>query len=173
MKNLKNKSFFIFCSLLLLSLTGNAQVTKKATTLPNQTLDSKKAIYLNTIDPAVTSIEFKTIKRNTGDILRITGKVKNIGGKNYTSNANQQLIQLWEINSTADKKMVKTLPFTNLNSNQEISIVHERPAFKNSNEFPPDYEVIITYDPDIFIDNNKNNDDANAKNNSLRKNPKS
>ncbi|MFZ1751598.1 MAG: hypothetical protein WAU01_15475 [Saprospiraceae bacterium] len=153
--------------------TLSAQTLSKIKSPPADAIESKKAVYLNTIDPATTSITFKIIKLSTGDRLQIIGIVKNIGGKNFRSNSNQQHIQLWENYASDNKKMVKQIPFTNLNSNEDIKIIYERAAFKPGNEFPPDYQVFIVYDPDIFIDNNLNNDDANLNNNSIIKNPKS
>lgn len=32
-------------------------------------------------------------------------------------------------------------------------------------EFPPTYTLLISYDPDIYLDANKNNDDCNRNNN--------
>lgn len=150
-----------------------AQISSGIKPLPNKAVETQKAIYLNTIDPAVMDISFKTVKRSTGDILRVTGTIKNKGGKHYTSGANQQNIQMWESYSSVNRKMVKQLRFNQLNSNSELQIIYERPAFKNSKEFPPDYMVFIEYDPDIRADNNTNNDDAVLSNNSMTKNPKS
>jgi hypothetical protein len=162
----------LFMNVILVSALS-AQIKSKIRNTTADPIESNKAIYLNTIDPATTSIIFKIIKLRTGDRLQIIGVVKNIGGKNFRSNSNQQNIQLWENYSSENKKMVKQIPFTNLNSNEETKIIYERAAFKPGNEFPPDYQIFIVYDPDIFIDNNINNDDANLNNNSLTKNPKS
>lgn len=127
---------------------------------------------LNVIDPAVTDIAFTLIKQNSGDKLRITVKIKNLGLKAYESGNNQQNVQLWEEYSSTNRKMVKVFPFQNINGEVSQTFVYERPAFKPSDEFPPNYTAMIVYDPDIKIDNNLNNDDANASNNKLTKNPR-
>jgi hypothetical protein len=163
--------FLMFC-ILNISLHAQVTVTKKSMLPASQAITSSKDIFLSTIDPAVTKIVFATIKQSSGDKMHITGFVKNIGGKDFKSNANQQIIQLWEIRTPSDKQMLKQLPFTNLNVGQEIKIEYDLPALKPADEFPPDYQVVIVYDPDILIDANKNNDDANNKNNSLLKNPR-
>lgn len=157
-------------SLFMLIFTFSySQIIPSPTFRPN---DGSKLSYKNTIDPAVTDIKFTTIKKTTGDKLRITGVVKNIGGRNFNSGANQQFIQLWEMRSGVDRHKLKDLPFTSLNAGQEIKIILELPALKPGKEFPPDYQVVIVYDPDIYIDDNKTNDDSVSSNNSLTKNPR-
>lgn len=162
------KSFLVSVCMMILNYSFS-QITPKPGFRPN---DGTKQLYKNTIDPAVTDIKFTTIKKTTGDKLRITGVIKNIGGKNYVSGANQQFIQLWENRSGVDRRKLKDQAFTNLNAGQEIQISIEIPAIKPGKEFPPDYQVILVYDPDIYIDANKSNDDAVSSNNSLTKNPR-
>lgn len=154
---------------ILLVNCSYSQIAPNSAFRPN---DGTKLSYKNTIDPAVTDIKFATIKKTTGDKLKITGVVKNIGGKNFVSGVNQQFIQLWEIRSGVDRRKLKDQAFTNLNAGQEIKISIELPAIKPGKEFPPDYQVVIVYDPDIYIDANKANDDAVSSNNTLTKNPR-
>ncbi len=168
MKTLLFSFVLLFCAGLLCAQTS---VTPKNTLPLPKAISSAKAVFLNTIDPAVTGISFATIKQPTGDKLRVTGKVKNIGGKNYVSSDNQQIVQLWEIRSATSKLKLKEIPFRVLNAGQEITLSIELPAIKPGTEFPPDYQVVIVYDPDIYIDANKNNDDARSDNNSHTKNP--
>lgn len=137
----------------------------------NQSGNAREAIRLNTIDPAVVNLRFWTSKLPSGDKLMIQGIVKNIGGKDFSSGTKQQ-IQLWEVSTPTSRKMVQQIEFSSLRAGQEISINYERPALKPSDEFPPNYEVLIVYDPDIFSDANPNNDDANMKNNKMSKNPR-
>jgi len=162
----------LICLISLISF-GNLHAQFNTAKLPSKPIDNSLEIIKTMTDPAVVNIEFKTIKRSSGNLLRITGTVKNKGGKNYISGANQQQVQLWENYSSTNRKMVKQLPFNQLLCNQELNIVFERPAFKVSDEFPPDYEVVIVYDPDILMDANQNNDDAVITNNHMTKNPKS
>ena len=128
-------------------------------------------VNLSLIDPAVTNITFVTIKLTSGDKMRVTGIVKNVGGKNFESSENQQVVQLWELRSATEKQKLKEISFVRLNAGQELKISIDLPALKPGKEFPPDYQVMIVYDPDILMDANKNNDDANYKNNTLLKNP--
>lgn len=165
------KNLFLSAAICL-SISLHAQLGTQAK-LPSQPIGNTKEIIKSLIDPAVTAIEFKTIKRTTGDLMRVTGVVKNIGGKNFVSGVNQQQIQIWENYSSSNRRMVKQLPFVRLNAADELRITFERPAFKNSEEFPPDYEVMIVYDPDIAIDANPANDDARLTNNKLSRNPRS
>lgn len=149
-----------------------AQTNTKVPVPTSNAVSTRNAINLNTIDPAVVDITFTTVKQNSGDKMRVCGLIKNLGGKNFESGENQQLIQLWEVRSSSDKQKLKEIRFNRLNSGQEIGICHELPALKPGKEFPPDYQVIIVYDPDILSDANKNNDDARSNNNSMTKNPR-
>lgn len=156
---------------LLSFITSNILFGQFATNkIPTKPIDNSREILRSMIDPAVIAIDFKIIKTGTGNVLRVSGIIKNKGGKNYYSGVNQQQVQLWENYSSTNRRMVKQMPFTQLNAGEEIKIIFERPAFKTSNEFPPDYEVLIVYDPDIAIDSNNNNDDAVLSNNRMIKN---
>jgi len=160
---------FIVCLGLMFINSGYSQSTPSSKFKP---ISEPLRTYKNTIDPAVTNISFTTLKKTTGDKLKITGVIKNIGGKNFISGENQQFIQLWEIRSAVDRHKLKDLAFTRLNAGQELKISIELPAIKPGKEFPPDYQILIVYDPDIYIDANKDNDDAVSSNNSLTKNPR-
>jgi hypothetical protein len=168
MKKVSISVITIFCFCLQLS----AQVPTNAKNINKGVGGKPTSENLKFADPAVTNISFRVIKQNTGDRLQIKVEVKNIGLRNYESGANQQNIQLWEEYSATKRTLVKTYPFQNLNSGASISFMYERSAFKASDEFPPQYRAIIVYDPDILMDNNKNNDDPNSKNNELSKNPR-
>ncbi|MGB4969594.1 MAG: hypothetical protein WBO31_08695 [Saprospiraceae bacterium] len=166
---MKNCSLVLF-SFFFVSLL-QAQHNPKVKSANRQIITNSNSVYLNTVDIAVNSIDFKAIKKATGSNFRIIGTVKNIGGKDFISNTNQQSIQLCEIHSYTENKLVKQIPFKNLKCNEKIKIVFERPEFKIGKEFVPDYQVIIVFDPDIVNDNNTNNDDAILSNNSLIVNP--
>jgi len=169
------KSFFILLlSGLIMIVQAQVQVPVKAK-IPGSVsgaVTTGRDVRVSLIDPAVTKIVFTTIKQTTGDKLRVSGMVKNIGGKDFESGQNQQIIQLWEIITPSNRRMLKQVPFVRLAAGQEIKIEYDLPALKPGNEFPPDYQVLIVYDPDILIDANKNNDDARDANNSLTKNPR-
>ncbi|MFN4147187.1 MAG: hypothetical protein ACK4GN_15275 [Runella sp.] len=168
----------IITAAFCLSVTFNALAQNGPVVNPTLKDASKEVIggansgKLNVIDPAITDINFRTIKQSTGDRLQITVTVKNLGLANYSSNPNQQNVQLWEEWSSTNRRMVKAFPFQNLNGGASLNFVHERAAFKPADEFPPNYVAVIVYDPDIRIDANPSNDDSNLSNNTLAKNPR-
>ncbi len=124
------------------------------------------------VDLAVESINFATIKKSTGDVLRVTIVLKNAGGLNYVSNPNQQNLQLFE-ELTPDKPIqVKVFPFQNVNAGASMQFIFETPAKKPGKEFLPNYRAVIVFEPDIRSDNNTQNDDNRAANNSLQRNPR-
>jgi len=69
-------------------------------------------------------------------------------------------------------RLVATRVFQNLTPGQEVKVSYTRAWGKSSpaeGEFPPKYILIISFDPDIYIDGNDNNDDANTGNNRMEK----
>lgn len=170
-------SFFSYVFISLFSVSS-AVFSQTGQTQPKLTDPTTVAIRgansgrLGTIDPAIDEIRFSHLKLNTGDKIRVTVTVKNLGLMNYESGSNQQNVQLWEEYSSTNRKMVKLYPFQNLNANASFSFFYERPAFKPSDEFPPHYKAIIVYEPDILSDNNTKNDDFKASNNSMTKHPR-
>ena len=170
----KQIAFFLFltaCSHFAWSQTQKIPKNPKTMT-PVQNQQQVRQTLASIIDPAITELSFSTIKRSSGDILRITVTLKNIGGANYQSNANQQNVQLFEEWTPDQPRQVKVFPFQNLNAGAGLQFVYETPAPKPGNEFPPNYRAVIVYEPDILSDANPKNDDANAANNSLVKNPR-
>lgn len=121
-------------------------------------------------DPATTKIKYELIRRisPTQGRVRITGVVKNIGSQ-YTSGSNQQGVLLYELHpGGVAPRAVKDQAFQNLAPGQEVTIVFER-DWSASDEFPPDYAIQLTYDPDITIDGNPRNDDCNLRNNRFQR----
>ena len=120
-------------------------------------------------DPAAERIEFTIVRRDTqfrGQV-RITGVIKNRGLADYESQPNQQAMYLYE-NGT----LVKTQAFQNLASGASAQISYERTWNASSpaeGEFPPTYRLLISYDPDIRIDDNPKNDDCVTSNNQLER----
>ena len=116
-------------------------------------------------DPSANRIGFRLINKTSqfAGNVEIIGVVKNVGGAAYESGPNQQGMHLY-----ADTHLVKSQAFQNLAPGQEVEIRHSRPWNSSSpaeGEFPPEYKLIITYDPDIRIDANPKNDDCNGANN--------
>lgn len=126
-------------------------------------------------DPAAHEIRFQIVKSYTQfkKRIRITGIVKNIGKKAFVSGPNQAAAQLYEIPlGAASGRMVAQRAFRNLAPGATISVPYERDWNSSSpseGEFPPNYKLIITYDPDIYMDANKQNDDCGRNNNTKQR----
>ena len=61
-----------------------------------------------------------------------------------------------------------TQSFQNLAKDAEIKTSFIR-EWDKSIEFPPSYILIISYDPDIYLDGNPDNNDTNSINNKMEK----
>jgi hypothetical protein len=122
-------------------------------------------------DPATTKIKYELIKRYSQyqGRVRITGFVKNNGTQPYISGSNQQGVLLYELHpGGVAPRVIKDQSFQNLAPGQEVQVVFER-DWSVSDEFPPNYAILLTYDPDITIDGNSQNDDCNLSNNRLER----
>lgn len=106
-------------------------------------------------------IEFQVLSRPTAYTarVRVTATVKNIGGADYVSGSNQQGIQLY-----VGQTLVKNVPFSNLAKGQTRTITYDM-TYHTSNEFPPVIKLYISYDPDIKLDGNPQNDECSYTNN--------
>ncbi|MFD2562696.1 hypothetical protein [Aquimarina rubra] len=130
---------------------------------------------LGSIDLEATSITFSIVKDEGSDFTgtaTITGTITNIEEANFNSGTGQQAIRLYQRNlgAPAPGDLVATVNFTNLAAGETLTISYMRPWNSSSpaeGEFPPDYQIILDYDPDIFIDGNENNDDEDLTNNDL------
>ncbi len=129
------------------------------------------------IDPAATEIRFEIVRRDsqfTGRI-RITGVVKNIGNKAFQSGPNQAAAYLYQLppGATSGGTLVAQQPFTDLAVGNALNVSWERDwnsSSPNEGEFPYSYRLLIVYDPDIYMDANKENDDCNGNNNQKDRN---
>lgn len=116
-------------------------------------------------DPACMSIEYSLLSQTSateGTVL-VKGVVQNIGLADFLSDPNQQSVQLW-----ADGVMVAMTPFEDLVVDEQVT-VEEELGWDTESEFPPvqHYQLIVTYDPDILLDDNLSNDDCRFTNNSI------
>jgi hypothetical protein len=120
-------------------------------------------------NPAVDRIDLTLESRNgtTGDV-RIEGVVENKGGGTFDSSAGQQSVQLYEVLGTAFN-LKAMQEFEDLAPGATVTVSYLIEDWSTASEFPPDYRVIITYDPDIFDDANENNDDCTLLDNTLDK----
>lgn len=115
-------------------------------------------------DPRAKEIEYSLVNLTApgqGRIM-VKGTVDNIGTADYLSSPDQQGIQLWE-----DGLMVAEQSFQDLLVDAQVTIQYERDWTVGGEFIPARYQLIVTYDPDIFDDGNPNNDDCRLENNSL------
>ena len=116
-------------------------------------------------DPACMEIQYSLVSQtsDTAGTVLIKGVVQNIGTEDYLSDPNQQSVQLW-----ADGVMVALTPFEDLVVDEQVTVEEER-SWDTESEFPPveHYQLIVTYDPDILLDENVNNNDCRFSNNSI------
>ena len=126
-------------------------------------------IYSCGIDPAASKIDFAIVQRTTQfrGRVRVTATVKNVGRGDFISSRGQQTALLY-----SDRTLVARRDFLNLAVGQSFTFSYDRLWDSSSpaeGEFPPEYRLVVTYDPDIYIDGNSQNDDcSNANNNRVR-----
>lgn len=170
------------CTLLSIFVASNAladgsavvapKATVRITPQPSIKLPTPIRIIPQCADPAATAVDFTVLSRSATSRfqgrVRITGKVKNLGAQAFESRPGQQTAQLIETPLGGRPRIVATVPFVNLAPNQEISVSFDRNWDASSpaeGEFPPSYKVVLSFDPDIYIDGNTKNDDCVTTNN--------
>lgn len=143
MKNSKAKNFLLFSALLGLLIPG---ISRAATSSPDLQVGIK-----------VTDVR----KNSNGSFnYKIRASVKNVGTAHYVSNRNQQTLNLYQGNSN----LVKSWGFSRVNRGKTLNFSK---AYSNQpgGEFVPSYKAKLVFDPDIYNDNNRANDDRNRNNN--------
>lgn len=130
-----------------------------------------------TIDLEATSLDF-SIDNRDGFVADATilGTITNIQD-DFVSGAGQQAILLYERSlgtpSGNPGNEVARVNFTTLGAGEALTISYTRTWNASSpaeGEFPPDYRIVISYDPDLLIDGNNDNDDDNSSNDELIRN---
>ncbi|MBU0483890.1 MAG: hypothetical protein KKB30_05185 [Proteobacteria bacterium] len=121
-------------------------------------------------DPAADVIDFWIVNRGTqfAGTVEIKGTVKNVGTASYESRANQQMAQLYEAPLGGAGRLVASQSFQNLTAGQTVTVSYSRQwnaSSPSEGEFPPNYRLLVVYDPDISMDGNAKNDDCNGVNN--------
>ncbi len=120
-------------------------------------------------NPAVDRIDYTMVSGDeSGGDVRIEGVVENKGGGTFDSNAGQQSVQLYE-GTTGNFTLVAEQAFEDLAPGETVTVTFLKEDWSTANEFPPNYRVLISYDPDIYIDANPNNDDCNTLDNALER----
>lgn len=137
---------------------------------------TQPTMHLNPgIDPAAQSIAFRVLSKTSqfAGRVEISAVVKNVGTSTYQSRAGAQAAYLYEVPlGSRSGRVVASRDFTQLASGQEVKLTYVRNWNSSSpgeGEFPPDYKLVIVYDPDIAIDGNRQNDDVNRNNNQTTK----
>lgn len=121
------------------------------------------------IDLAAHTLDFEIEKTQefTG-IVTITGTIKNIGD-DFRSREGQQAVHLLEKPAGSGKSiMLDTKEFSDLDAGETLEISFQREWYAGM-EFPPSFIVRVSYDPDIYIDGNEQNDDSNSANNTIER----
>lgn len=161
----------LFSSVAFADLPAPPVAPKPVTTVPIAPLPTLRVPPVLTCpDPAAVSIDYTMVSRASrfAGRVRISGKVKNVGGAAYLSGPNQQIAQLYEIVPGGRPRLVASHAFQNLAPNGEVTVSFERDWNASSpaeGEFPPTYRLMIVYDPDILLDGNPRNDDCGRANN--------
>jgi hypothetical protein len=175
----------VYCDFPITKPTGGS--TWKDFTIKSRTITAVKPATVvrpgtlrpfprDCMDPAAVEIRFDIVRRYSQfrGRIRITGVVKNIGSKAFQSGPGQAKAYLYQLppgvpcpNATGGT-VVAEKGFTNLAPGAVITVSWERDWNSSSpseGEFPNCYRLLISYDPDIYIDGNDNNDDCNQNNN--------
>lgn len=126
------------------------------------------------IDLAAEDISFSITKTgNFTGVATITGTIRNTSD-DYVSADGQQSLYLYErsLGTPTDQPgtLVAQRAFTNLAKDATLTVSYSRDWNASSpaeGEFPPEYILVISYDPDIYLDGNKHNDDNNTANDEL------
>ncbi len=110
------------------------------------------------------SISVQTVTCFNGSArIRIRGEATNISSQDFRSRLGPQSLLLYEVQGRT-RTLVASKDFTAVQAGFGVDVSYER-LWILSTEFPPSYEVRLSYDPDIFIDANEENDDCDLTNN--------
>ncbi len=174
----------VYCKFPITGLTGGSIwkdfTIKSRFVKPLTTLRPVKPVLVkpglvnrNCPDPAAYEIRFQILSRDPGNRfkgrVRVTGIVKNIGGKAFIAGPNQAKAYLYEVPmGSSSGRMVAQREIRNLAPGATIQLTYERNWYSASpaeGEFPPTYRLQILLDPDIYMDASKDNDDCSQNNN--------
>lgn len=114
------------------------------------------------LDLAAHRIEFQVLRRTSrfAGRVRISGVVRNVGTVTFQSGARQATAYLFE-----GRRVVARQELRRLTPGQEVRLSITR-SWSQTNEFPPSYKLLISWDPDIHMDGNPSNDDERRNNDS-------
>ena len=112
-------------------------------------------------DPAV-SVRYELIEQlgpGHGRV-RIIATIESRGHTAWASGENQQLAMFFEGNALLESRNLEVLAL-----DETIQFVHEVEWWTSDEFRPPAYRIVLSYDPDIYIDDNPLNDDCDQSNN--------
>jgi len=119
-------------------------------------------------DPAAQSLTFQVLSRDrdpTKGRVRLTGTIRNLGTVAFVSDPRQVIVSLEQ--QIPGERRASTLVqrnISNLAAGANLTLVHDL-AWDTALEFPATFTLRLSYDPDIYIDANTQNDDCNQNNN--------
>ncbi|HEY8553713.1 MAG TPA: hypothetical protein VIL43_04125 [Burkholderiales bacterium] len=90
----------------------------------------------------------------------LSARIKNVGSSTFRANAGQAAAILWH-----GSRVLTRVPITVLTAGATRDAGTTISRWRLSDEFPPDFTLQISYDPDIGSDGNPENDDCRMTNN--------
>lgn len=122
-------------------------------------------------DLSASQIDFTLLNRSSSFAgqVQIVGRVENLGGP-YGSNPGQQRALLYEVSPGGNRQLVASADFDSLTVPNTIELSYIRDwnaAAAAEGEFPPSYELILSFDQLLYQDGNPSNDDSNPRNHQL------
>lgn len=121
------------------------------------------------VDPTIASVTLTKGARR-GDV-RISYVIVNAGPSAWRSGANQQGVHLRAVNANTGGVFSSDRSLTGSAAAGATMLRFTSPMIPNAFddfEFGGHVELAVSYDPDIYIDGNRCNDDSNAGNNTVR-----
>ncbi len=118
----------------------------------------------------VLRIDFELVEQtseSTGTV-RITGVAENTGSGVFDSSAGQQSLQLYSGQSLNSLTLLETQEFVDVMPGEQIMVTHTM-SWSTTDEFPPLFQAVLSYDPDIYIDGNDDNDDCATSDNAVQR----
>ncbi len=126
---------------------------------------SNPNVDMTLIDARVEAFGFDLENQDFLGDLRVSCTLKNIGTDQFDSGDLQQIVQLWVGN-----EMVSYTSFNNVAPGAEVENIISylvQDVYEYGSEFNPQIRMVISYDPDIGLDDNQYNDDEDLTNNEL------
>jgi hypothetical protein len=127
------------------------------------------AVFTCDVDPSIVSVTLTKGARR-GEV-RISYAIANTGGSAWRSGANQQGVTLTAVNGNTGGTYSSDRPLTGAAAPGATMLRYTTPVIRNAFddfEFGGHVELAVTYDPDIYIDGNRCNDDTDQANNAFR-----